>query len=73
MSCLITGIEEFSLTYLIKDSPPLGIIKSTYLSSFISFATPSLLESGSSEIACSGSLFFDNTSFNTNAIALFEC
>ena len=73
MSCFITGIVEFSLTNLISDSPPLGTIKSTYLSSLISFATPSLVESGSNEIACSGSLFFARTSLKTTAIALFEC
>ena len=58
---------------MIKASPPLGTIKSTYLSCFISLVTPSLDESGNNEIACSGCLFFAKTSFKTIAIALFEC
>ena len=57
---------------LIKASPPLGTIKSTYLSSTINFATPSLLLSGSRETISFGRLFFSKTSCIILAIALFE-
>src|SRR3989338_9191727 len=72
LSCLTTLTVALSHTYFISPAPPRGIIKSTYLSILISFATPSLEESGIRDIKDFGREFFSKTPWSTFAIALFE-